>query len=153
MNPAFDTLAYLRQQIANATPAQQLVMLFDGAIRYCGRAREAIEAGDIQERHNNNRRAMEIIGYLLDTLDPVKGGEAARRLQRIYLFLLRRMSDVDFSNDPRICEEVTGHLKTLRAGWEKMVAQETPKAAPVVSSLPRAGDASEAVPVRRNAVA
>jgi flagellar protein FliS len=115
---------YQSQQILNASPAEQVVMLYDGAITHCGRAKEAILAGDIQARHNNNRRVMEIVGYLLDILDTEKGGDVAKRLKAIYSFLLRRLLDVDFRNDPRICDEVMDHLKTLRGSWQKIAQSE-----------------------------
>ncbi|MFZ2587072.1 MAG: flagellar export chaperone FliS [Alphaproteobacteria bacterium] len=111
---------YLAQQVNTASPAQQVVMMYDGAIKFCLKAKEAIEAGDIQARHNANKRAMEIVSYMLDILDLEKGGDVARRLQVVYSFMLRRLLEVDFRNDPRICDEVVGHLRTLRASWEKI---------------------------------
>lgn len=118
-----DAKQYQTQQILNATPAQQVVMMYDGAIKFCLRAKEAIEAGNIQERHNANKRAMEIVSYLMDILDLEKGGDVALRLQQIYSFLLRRLLEVDFRNDPRVCDEVITHLRTLRASWEKIGKQ------------------------------
>ena len=111
---------YQAQQILNATPAQQVVMMYDGALKFCQKAKEAIENGDIQGRHNANKRAMEIISYMLDILDLEKGGDVARRLQVIYSFLIRRLMEVDFRNDPRICDEVMVHLRTLRASWDRI---------------------------------
>lgn len=120
---------YKNQQILNATPAQQVVMLYDGALKFCQQAKEAIAKGDIQARHNANKRAMEIVSYMLDILDIEKGGDVARRLQLIYAFLLRRLLEVDFRNDPRICDEVAEHLRILRASWEKLGQGEAAKAA------------------------
>jgi flagellar protein FliS len=120
---------YKRQQILNASPAQQVVMLYDGAIKFCQQAKECIAKGDIQGRHNANKRAMEVVSYMLDILDIEKGGDVALRLQLIYAFLLRRMLEVDFRNDPRICDEVAEHLRILRASWEKIGQGESAKAA------------------------
>ena len=125
---------YKNQQILNATPAQQVVMLYDGALKFCQQAREAIDKGDIQGRHNANKRAMEIVSYMLDILDIEKGCDVARRLQLIYAFLLRRLLEVDFRNDPRICEEVAGHLRILRASWDKIGQGESTKAKPSASA-------------------
>lgn len=121
---------YKRQQILNATPAQQVVMLYDGAMKFCNQAKECIAKGDIQGRHNANKRAMEIVSYMLDILDIEKGGDVARRLQLIYAFLLRRLLEVDFKNDPRICDEVAEHLRILRASWDKIGQGEAKRAAP-----------------------
>lgn len=115
---------YRTQQIVNASPAQQVVMMYDGAIKFTQQAKEAIEQGEIQARHNANKRAMEVVSYMMDILDMDKGGDVAKRLQLIYTFLLRRMLEIDFKNDPRICDEVTEHLRTLRASWEKIAKTE-----------------------------
>lgn len=115
---------YQSQQILNASAAEQVVMLYDGAIKFCLKAKEAIAEGNIQNRHNNNKRAMEIVSYLQDILDPVQGGDIAKRLQIIYTFLLRRLLEVDFRNDPRICDEVIEHLKVLRGSWEQIANQD-----------------------------
>ena len=142
--PADFNKAYLQQQMANATPLQQLLLLLDGVIKFVSRARDAIAAGDPQERHNYNRRAMEIIAHLLGMIDVTNGGEPAIRLRRIYGYLMRRLSDVDFKNDPAVCDEVIGHLKTMRDAWAGMQA-----AAPV---QPKAEEVP-VMPVKRSAVA
>lgn len=135
---------YKSQQILNATPAQQVVMLYDGAIKFCQQAQEAINKGDIQARHNSNKRAMEVVSYMLDILDIEKGGDVARRLQLIYAFLLRRLLEVDFRNDPRICDEVIGHLRILRASWEKIGATESAKAAKTPQQASKVEDGNAA---------
>lgn len=152
---------YKEAQILNATPAQQVVMLYDGAIQFCMKAKEAIERGSIQDRHNSNKRAMEIVAYMLEILDIDKGGAVAQRLQVIYAFLLRRLLEVDFRNDPRICEEVAEHLKTLRASWDKIARNEAPAAAQQAvapSASPYAqqqasGEKQDGAPLVRTAVA
>lgn len=116
---------YRQQQILGASPAQQIVMLYDGAIAHCQKAKLAIAEGRIQDRHNANRRTMEIVGYLLDILDLEKGGDVAKRLYVIYNGLLRRLMDVDFKNDPRICDEVADNLKVLRDSWAEVARQGT----------------------------
>lgn len=155
------TQQYLRQQIASASPAQQLVLLYDGAIKFTLLARDAIMRGDIQARHNANRRAMEIVSYLLEILDTRQGGEVAERLQRIYSHLLQRLLDVDFSNNPAVCDEVLEHLRTLRASWDQLARQGSAAAPAQSASAPApatgqvvaspAGSAAPAGP--RNAVA
>lgn len=149
------TQQYQQQQITNASPAEQVVMLYDGAIKFCGIAKEAIAEGDIQKRHNYNKRAMEVVSYMLDILDYEKGGEVARRLQLIYAFLLRRLLEVDFRNDPRICDEVVEHLRVLRGSWHKIVQGERMKQAEAMKAAASgAADAGgEALPLLRSATA
>lgn len=150
---------YLRQQIESASPAQQLVLLYDGAIKFTMLARDAISRGEIEARHNANRRAMEIISYLLEILDTKQGGEVAERLQRIYAHLLRRFLDVDFKNSTEVCDEILEHLRTLRASWDQLAKQGTGAAQPArpasgqVVPNPSSSGSSTEPSGRRNAVA
>lgn len=156
-NPAQEQAQqYLRQQIENASPAQQIVLLYDGAIKFVMQARDAIGRGDIQGRYNANQRAIQIVGYLLEILDADKGGEVGARLQRIYAFILKKLMDVDFRNDVNICDEVLEHLRILRASWHQIATQGPAAAAQqaqqgTVVSAPASPD--PAAPLRRSAVA
>jgi flagellar protein FliS len=144
-------LHYLRQQIENASPAQQVVLLYDGAIKFVMQAREAIGRGDIQGRYNANQRAISIVGYLLEILDAEKGGEVGARLQRIYTFLLKKLLEIDFKNDVAVCDEVVEHLRILRASWHQIATQGVGPAVQAAPAPSGAGDVE--MPVRRSAVA
>jgi flagellar protein FliS len=145
---------YLRQQIEQAGPIEQVLMLYDGAVRFLTLAKVAIGKGDIQARCNANRRAMEIVAYLLDMVNPETGGAAGKALFGIYSSMLRRMLQVDFDNSVVVCDELIANLRNLRTGMAQGLAQQQgvkPQAATVVA----APGSTDAVPegVRRNAVA
>lgn len=137
------TQEYLRQQIDQASPAQQIVMLYDGAIKFMLQAKEAIGRNDIQGRHNANRRVIEIVSYLIEILDVDKGGEVGSQLQRIYTFLLRRLMDVDFKNDPQICDEILEHLRILRSSWDQL-AKNNVVLSPQILPIPKASSLQSA---------
>ena len=120
---------YREQQILNASPAEQVVMLYDGAIGFSLKAKAAIEEGRIEDRYNFNRRAMEVVNYLQEILNIEQGGDVAKRLYMIYAQLLRKMMDVDFKNDPRVCDEVVESLRTLRESWAQLADQQRQEAA------------------------
>jgi flagellar biosynthetic protein FliS len=118
-------LQYLKQQIEQAGPVQQVVMLLDGGVRFTLQAKEAIARGDIEARHNANQRVMDIIAYLMDILDTDKGGAAAIQLRTIYMGILKKLMRVDFENNPTLCDEVVDHLRQLRMAWGQMPAGAT----------------------------
>lgn len=121
---------YLERQIVNASPVERIVLCYDGAIRFLLAARRAIEESNIQERFNNNKRAGDVIAYLLDTLDMQRGGDVASRLHQIYNHMLRRLMDVDLKNDVTAIDEVITQLRELRASWEKIARNDLPSAEP-----------------------
>ncbi len=129
---------YQEQQILNATPAERIVLLYNGAIKFLMQARQAIDENNIQERFNNNKRASDIIFYLQDTVDMEKGGEIAQNLYRIYGYMLRRLIDVDMKNDQEAIDDVIAKLQELNASWRKIASGE------VSVNLPK-GDSAENV--------
>jgi flagellar protein FliS len=132
---------YLGQQIQNATQVQQVIMLYDGAIRFLLKAKQAIEEKDVLARHNHNRRAISILAYLMDILDLDKGGDAAQSLMRIYGALMHQMLQIDFKNDPVVVDEVIAHFQTLRKNWEELARQEAQQKQQS-GATPASGDAT-----------
>lgn len=119
---------YLAQQVNTATPAERIVLAYDGIIRFLLKAKAAIEAKDIKTRYESNKRAADIISYLADTLDAEQGGEIAARLLKIYKHCLIKLIDVDLKNDAAAIDEVMVHMRTLRSAWEKIARGQTPDA-------------------------
>jgi len=147
------TRTYLQQQIEQADSFQQTLMLFDGAVRFLTQAKEAIAAGDIQARHNANRRAVEIVTYLMGMFDPATGGEAAKSLYRIFMGLLQKLSRVDFDNDAAVCDEVIRHLRVLRENLAKTSSEMQATARPEARHAAEKPNDPVGGPVRRHAVA
>jgi flagellar protein FliS len=101
-----------------ATPAQLVVMLYDGARRFLRLAAIAMREGEIERMHNTLRRAETIIGYLDGTLDHDQGDVAAN-LHRIYMFCLKHLNDARIAQDPARLEAVSELLGELREAWAK----------------------------------
>jgi flagellar protein FliS len=123
------TTAYLARELSAASPAKRVAMLIDRAIGSLGEAIQAIERGDIQARWNANQRATAIIETLWRTLDLEKGGEIAANLDRLYNFMLNRLTQVDLKNDPAPAREVMTLLEPLRRSWHEIAQREAQAAA------------------------
>ncbi len=111
---------YLTQQVMTAPPAKLVFMLYDKAILSLKEAIAAIEAGNIEARWKANKRAYEIISHMWSTLDVESGGEIAENLDRLFSYMLSRLPDVDFKNDPAPAQEVIGLLEPLRQAWQQL---------------------------------
>ncbi|RYG62276.1 MAG: flagellar export chaperone FliS [Alphaproteobacteria bacterium] len=143
---------YMRQKIEQASGVEQVLMLYDGAVKFLMVAKEAIARGDIEARSNANRRSMEIVAYLLDMVNPETGGEAGRTLFGIYTGLLKRMMQVDFQNNAEICDELITNIRTLRVGMAQALAVQS-GGKPVTGNVVAAPASEGGEPARRNAVA
>tara|TARA_R110000787_G_scaffold8843_20_gene30366 strand:- start:30 stop:479 length:450 start_codon:yes stop_codon:yes gene_type:complete len=129
-----DISKYLNQQVMTASPARLVSMLYDKAISSLKEAIAAIEAGEIEARWKANAKALEIISHMWSTLDLEKGGEIAENLSNLFSFMLQRLPEVDFRNDPEPAREVIVLLEPLRDAWRELARKEqggsTPQTAP-----------------------
>jgi flagellar protein FliS len=114
--------AYRQGAVLAATPAQLVVMLYDGARRFLRLAAIAMRAGEIERMHNTLRRAETIIGYLDGTLDH-DHGDVAANLHRVYMFCLKHLNDARMVQDPSKLEEISALLGELREAWAKVEAE------------------------------
>lgn len=98
-------------------PANRVVMLYDGALRRLEEARLAVAERRIEDRCTAVAKASAIVEALHGCLDLTRGGDLARRLDRLYAYLLLRMQQINVRNDAQICTEVWERLAELRGAW------------------------------------
>jgi flagellar secretion chaperone FliS len=107
-------------RIANteSNPLKQVVMLYDGAIKFLNLTAAAIEAKDLPAKAEHSTRALDIINYLHTILDFEKGGSVAESLDRLYrsilVLILRASAELDASLMRRAAEL----LAPVRDAWE-----------------------------------
>jgi len=107
---------------ANHTVAKtrQVVMLYDGAIRFLQQAKSAMEQGDISERYNKLVRVGEIVMGLQSCLDFEQGGNTAKVLYDFYASVDMRIMALHRTNDARACEAIIHDLKEMRDVWDRI---------------------------------
>lgn len=109
--------AYQQSAVDTASPTELVVMLYDGALRFVGLARAAVERRDIAARSDAISRALAIIGHLRTTLDLDRGGEVAQSLDRLYDYVTSRLLDASFTQQAAPLDDVTKVLTSLRDAW------------------------------------
>jgi flagellar protein FliS len=114
---------YKKNQVYTADRGTLLLMLYDGAIDFLGRAREHLENGRIADKGVYISKAHAIIAELLNSLDFNAGGEIARSLEALYRFMLDQLMQAHLGNNAKPIHDVISLLSTLKQGWEEAVAQ------------------------------
>lgn len=114
--------AYRKTEVQSRTPLELVVMLYDGALRFIGVAKDAIHRGDIRGRSEAISRALAIVSELQSTLDVERGGEMAASLDDMYRYVTQRLVQSTIKNDAEPLEEVKRLLETLRDGWQQIAA-------------------------------
>lgn len=109
--------AYQSSAIETASPEQLTLMCYDGALKFMRRAVMALEENDLARLSENTGRAQAIINELNITLNMEAGGEIARNLRDIYLFVNRHMSQGAMKRDPQHLREAMELIQGLRDSW------------------------------------
>src|SRR5574344_2361954 len=112
---------YKQNEIETATPEQILILLYDAAIRFLIKAKQAIEDKNIQETHNNWVACENIMLEFMSTIDMKNGGDLAQRLYKLYDYFYNTLVEANMQKDMRKVNEILNHLKGLRETWQKAI--------------------------------
>jgi flagellar protein FliS len=110
-------------QVANAEtdPIQQIVMLYDGAVKFLRLAASDIESGDMVKKGEHTNRALDIISYLQSILDFESGGDVAQALDNLYTSLNIQILKASASLDAGLMINAAGAILPVRDAWASAV--------------------------------
>lgn len=123
------TSYYQEVEVKTADPFELVILLYQGAIRNLNKAKSHLNRGEIEPRVQAINKAMAIIGELQAVLDFEKGKEIATSLDRLYTYMLNRLTEANVNRDTQRLEEVIKLLQTLKSGWEEARQQLRPATA------------------------
>jgi flagellar secretion chaperone FliS len=112
--------SYLAQSVATASPAQLVLMLFDGALGRIARAEKGLRSGvtgDVIKACADLTRAQAIVTELQLSLDRTRGGEIASNLDALYTYCLEQLTVANRGRDTAPLAIVTKVLGDLRDAW------------------------------------
>jgi flagellar protein FliS len=111
------TLQYQRTQVETASPTRLVIMLYEGAMRFCQLASDAMAVQDLLTQHENLIRAQRIVAELLGSLNREKGGEVAENLARLYTHMLEQLVVANLHDQPEPIQKVQSMLRDLWTSW------------------------------------
>jgi flagellar protein FliS len=121
MNPYASPQAYRSSSVMTASPAQLVVMLYDGAGRFLRQAELAADEGAWPHALDRLDKADAILDELLVTLDK-EAGQVADRLQGIYVFCKKLLIEARIEHDVERIRRTAGLLAELREAWAELAA-------------------------------
>ncbi len=116
---------YKKAQVQTANQGKLIVMLYDGAIRFVKAAIEAVGNNKLESAHRNIVRAEDIITELLLSLDYDKGGDIAKKLASIYIYVNEQLLEANITKKNEPLELVIKLMSDLRESWAKISGQMT----------------------------
>ncbi|HPK44168.1 MAG TPA: flagellar export chaperone FliS [Spirochaetota bacterium] len=117
---------YKHTEINTANQGKLIVMLYDGAIKFCNIAIENMQPKTYDIANINIIKAQDIINELILALNMNDGGDIARNLFNLYIYFKKQLLEANIQKNSDILKNVVKLLKELRDAWDKISAQETP---------------------------
>ena len=108
---------YQQNQVMTASREQILIMLYDGAIRFCRQAKAASDAGNQAEKLGRISKVFAIVTEFSDSLNHTIGGEIADDLDGLYQFILRELNLARKDTTGEHLMIVDNLLSDLRQTW------------------------------------
>lgn len=114
---------YLEEAVKSSPKEKLVLMLYDGALRNLRQALSALESQDRSGFGNYLGKSHSIIAELLNNLNHEAGEEISRNLEKLYLFVIDRITESNLKMDPVGINESMRILQTLREGWDHALKQ------------------------------
>lgn len=115
---------YQDMKVQTASPAQIMIMLYDGAIRFSLQGKKKIEEKDFEGKGVFISKTQAIIDELMNSLDFNIAPELCTNLQQLYIYINERLTHANIKMDVDAMDEVIELLNTLRDGWKQALASE-----------------------------
>ena len=108
---------YKAVKIQTASPAQIMLMLYDGAIRFAQIAKMKIGENDLAGKGTYIGKVQAIISELMSSLDFSIAPELCTQLQQLYMYMMEQLTEANLRLKTEPIDVVVGLLTTLREGW------------------------------------
>lgn len=103
---------YRQSSVQTSSPAQLLLMLFDGAIRFVKAGIEGLESTDYEKVNTNLGKAQTIICELTATLD--MSYDVSKGLSAMYEYINYLLIQANIKKSKTQAEEAVGYLQEFR---------------------------------------
>lgn len=111
--------AYKQNSVATARPEELTLMLYDGAVKFVGIAKEKLKVKDIEATHIAIGRAQDIINELNVTLDMKY--DIAKEFRRLYDFIDDKLVEANIRKDMQALEDAGMVISEMRDMWKEVI--------------------------------
>jgi flagellar biosynthetic protein FliS len=111
---------YREEQVNGLSQKELILMLYDGALKFTAGARDAFGKKDFATSYKFIVKARDIVTELLCILNVDQGGEVAMNLQRLYVYVIGRLTEANFTHEVPLLDNVLTILQNLRSAWAEV---------------------------------
>ena len=112
--------AQLEQQVLCANPIELVGIMLDHLVASVLEARQSLLSGNRTARGRSIAKALGLLGELSRSLDLRQGGELARSLQQLYVFVADRLVQAQSQQLEQPLIEAAETLRPLRDAWKEL---------------------------------
>ena len=106
---------YKNQQIMTASPEELTLLLYNGALRFVSESITSMEQGNIQQSHNANLRAQDIVREFMYTLDMKY--DISKTWLPLYEYIIHCLIQGNIKKDKEQLLQAKSVLSELREAW------------------------------------
>ena len=113
--------AYGNNKINTASQAELTLMLYEGAVKFCNRAKDALEERDYETVNINIQKCRNIIVELLSTLNhkyPV-----AKDFETLYNYIFALLTEANVKKDMEMLDKALVELRDIRDIWKEIMSK------------------------------
>lgn len=110
---------YKQNSVTTASSGDLTLMLYNGCLKFLGKAKVAIEEKNIAERNINLQKSQAIITELMSTLN--MDIEISKQIFPLYEYMKRRLVEANMKNDVAIIGEIEGLVTEFRDTWKEVI--------------------------------
>ncbi len=113
----------VHSSVETASPHRLIQMLLEGALERIAQAKGAMAQNQIARKGELIGKAVAIVGGLQGSLNDKEGGALAANLDGLYDYIIRRLSQANFENNPEYLDECGRLLGEIKTAWDAIGSQ------------------------------
>lgn len=113
----------VQSSVIDASPHRLIQMLFEGALERIAQAKGAMLQKQIARKGELIGKAMNIVAGLQGSLNDQEGGALAANLDDLYDYIVRRLTEANYSNNSELLDECSGLLNEIKSAWDAIAPE------------------------------
>lgn len=109
--------------VMDASPHRLIQMLFEGALERIAQAKGAMQQNQVARKGELIGKAVNIVGGLQGSLNDKEGGGLAANLDDLYDYVIRRLTQANYQNDPAMLDECASLLIEIKMAWDAIAPE------------------------------
>jgi flagellar protein FliS len=112
--------AYQRVRVTTASPAELIVLLYEGLVRFVGSAASALSEQRYAEAGQAFERSVEIIAHLRDSLDEGSEPRLVKQLDETYALWMKALVKAQLARDAQATEGIAFQVADMLSAWRSV---------------------------------